>query len=158
MSENKKDALGRPIIIGNLYGYTNGSSTLTIVTGKAKRITPTGKVSLEIESYKRAYYDNEPSDYPYSKKSISIVPTKIFPIEKEKSKEDGDLLTPDTDSKEYIQEKETAWLDTPKGTIYEKTGFENYIQPKNKKLRNTALGVDLDLLFGNESEIFNPIK
>ena len=36
--------------------------------------------------------------------------------------------------------------------------MDNYIQPKDKSLRTTALGVDMDLLFDEDCKLFEPIK
>jgi hypothetical protein len=64
---------------------------------------------------------------------------------------------PFSDTK-YRQTKSVSWLDTPGGTIWVSIGFRSYIQPEDPKLRSTPLGVDLDLLFDEDEELFQPIK
>jgi hypothetical protein len=54
--------------------------------------------------------------------------------------------------KRYKQTKKVFWLNTPEGTIWKTYGHGNYIQPEDKSLWETLLGVDLDLLFGYPDE------
>lgn len=58
----------------------------------------------------------------------------------------------------YLQTQDVRWLDTPKGTIWVSLGFRSYIQPEDPKLRSTPLGVDLDLLFDEDENVFEKIK
>lgn len=52
--------------------------------------------------------------------------------------------------KYYEQVKELSWLKTPKGTMWVESENDiaegNYIQPEDETLRDTPMGVDLDLL------------
>ena len=60
----------------------------------------------------------------------------------------------------YKQIREVSWLNTPEGTVwitYDK--YSNCIQPEDKNLWETLLGVDLDLLIDTEDEfLFELIK
>lgn len=58
----------------------------------------------------------------------------------------------------YKQTKEVSWLNTPKGTIWEDIGIDSYIQPEDKNIWSTPLGVDLDLLDDRDLLIFEIIK
>ena len=52
---------------------------------------------------------------------------------------------------EYKQTRNVSWLNTPEGTIWEST-FDEYIQPVDKSLSKTPLGVNLQLLDCTEDE------
>ena len=58
---------------------------------------------------------------------------------------------------EYKQTKEVSWLNTPKGTIWIQMD-EEYIQPEEESLRDTPLGVSLDLLDDEDLKLFKPLK
>lgn len=55
-----------------------------------------------------------------------------------------------TTIRHYIQKEEAAWVGTPIGTIWidmpESIVTGNYIQPEDISLRNTLLGINLDLV------------
>jgi len=57
----------------------------------------------------------------------------------------------------FKQTKSVKWLKTEANTIWISTGFEDYIQPEDIGLRTTLLGVDLQLLGDDESDLFEPI-
>ncbi len=78
-----KDALGRELVIGNLYGYSvSAGSRITVVFGRLLRKTEK-KVTLDIESRKDYLYGEimEPSQWP-SAKTVSIHPCHLFPVVK----------------------------------------------------------------------------
>lgn len=53
----------------------------------------------------------------------------------------------------YKQTRNVGWLNTPEGTIWVTYGKnDNWIQPEDVDLRETLLGVDLDLLIDTEDE------
>ena len=58
---------------------------------------------------------------------------------------------------EYKQTKEVSWLNTPKGTIWIQMD-EEYIQPEEESLRDTPLGVSLDLLDDEDLKLFKLLK
>jgi hypothetical protein len=61
--------------------------------------------------------------------------------------------------KRYKQIGEVPWLNTPGGTIWIAYDNDNWIQPEDGTLRETILGVDLDLLIDNDNEfLFELIK
>lgn len=58
----------------------------------------------------------------------------------------------------YKQTRNVGWLNTPERTIWVTTGSPNWIQPEDENLRETLLGVDLDLLIDTDDEfLFEPI-
>lgn len=75
-----KDALGNPIIIGNIYGYTSNNNGFThIVVGIAKNVNK--KVSLEVINFKVALYNNEPEDETNRHtKTITTRAINLFPV------------------------------------------------------------------------------
>jgi hypothetical protein len=60
----------------------------------------------------------------------------------------------------FKQLRDVTWLNTPAGTIWVTYGNDdNWIQPEDINLRETLLGVDLDLLADYPDEdLFEPIK
>lgn len=60
----------------------------------------------------------------------------------------------------YRQTRKVPWLDTPGETIWITYGNnDNWIQPEDETLRETLLGVDLDLLIDTDEEfLFELIK
>jgi hypothetical protein len=62
--------------------------------------------------------------------------------------------------KKYKQLRDVVWLNTPAGTIWTTYGnSDNWIQPEDENLRETLLGVDLDLLVDYPDEdLFEPIQ
>lgn len=76
-----KDALGRDLVIGGLYGYSaSAGSRITVVTGTLLKLTEK-KVTLEVEKRKDYLYGKilPPSDWP-SAKTVSINPCHLFPV------------------------------------------------------------------------------
>lgn len=75
------DALGNPIILGNLYGASrnqNGVTTITI--GRAKNITSTGRITIEVVAHKHALYEEKVKDVPLQRKSVNYLSSAVFPI------------------------------------------------------------------------------
>lgn len=53
----------------------------------------------------------------------------------------------------YKQIRGVPWLNTPEGTIWiTYDNGDNWIQPEDETLRETLLGVDLDLLIDTKDE------
>lgn len=75
-----KDALGNPIIVGNVYGYASNHNGYThIVVGKAKNVNK--KVSLEVISFKRSLYNYAPEDETLTHaKTITTRAINLFPV------------------------------------------------------------------------------
>ncbi len=57
----------------------------------------------------------------------------------------------------YIQTRDVPWLKTPSGTIWVYTGIEAYIQPEDPALRDTAFGINLDILEVDDFLLFSAI-
>lgn len=75
-----RDALGNPIVIGNIYGYTGNKNGFThIVVGKAKSVKT--KVALEVISFKRSLYNDAPEDETQEHaKTITTRAINLFPV------------------------------------------------------------------------------
>lgn len=80
IEEFDKDALGNPIVIGNIYGYASNHNGFThIVVGKAKNVKK--KVSLEVISFKRSLYNHVPEDETQEHgKTITTRAINLFPV------------------------------------------------------------------------------
>jgi hypothetical protein len=60
----------------------------------------------------------------------------------------------------YTQTKNRIWLSTEAGTIWVSDGptlIGHYVQPEDENLRETPLGVDLDLLDEIDFDLFKPL-
>jgi hypothetical protein len=78
------DALGYPIVIGGIYGYsTNDGGWARTTVGKAINVTPKGKVTLD-ELEVRRYLYGEQTEYEASAKTVSIRSHMVFPVKVEK--------------------------------------------------------------------------
>lgn len=82
MSEHgTKDALGNEIIIGDYYGYSVDSNGVTTTTvGEALKFTPSGKLSIGVLFSRRGLWMDEAEDHIHDAKSVSVKPSKLFPI------------------------------------------------------------------------------
>lgn len=79
-----KDALGKDIVIGKFYGYSQNNNGLThIKVGEAVKFNPKS-VTLEVVYYKTALYEDDPSDpsSPMAKTKISVKGNMLFPVNK----------------------------------------------------------------------------
>lgn len=79
------DALGQPIVLGSRYGYSvSQSSRINVVVGKVLKITPAGKVSLEVESRRHFLYGEEyvPAVWGGGEpaKAVTVHPCHLFPV------------------------------------------------------------------------------
>lgn len=78
---NRKDAIGNPIEIGEKYGASVDSNGVTTVTvGKALRFTPTGQVTLEVEFVRRGLWNDEPDIEKDVAKTKTFKGMKLFPV------------------------------------------------------------------------------
>ncbi len=76
----KQDALGRPLEVGQLYGYSRVDNGITTVkTGKLLKIN-SSLVTLEVEDSKWAVYSNQLEDRRFQKKTVSVKANGMFPI------------------------------------------------------------------------------
>lgn len=76
------DALGNPIVIGNLYGYSRSDGGWAHTTiGRAEKITPSGKVRLVDCTVKRYLY-GKPSDFRADEKpaDVAMRAAMVFPV------------------------------------------------------------------------------
>ena len=76
------DALQNPIIFGFTYGYSSAAgSSITVVTGKAIKVTPSGKITLEIVSRRNYLYGKEyEKTWGGDSKLVHIHPCHLFPV------------------------------------------------------------------------------
>lgn len=75
------DALGQPIAIGHMYGYsTSKSGWSRTVIGTAKNITPTGRVALDVVRRETFLYGKK-SDYNPGSDNTCIRSHMLFPVE-----------------------------------------------------------------------------
>lgn len=75
-----KDALGRPIQMGQRYGYSTSDGGWARTTiGIAIGISKTGRVKLHVESIKRFLY-GEPTTYKGDAETVHMRAHMIFPI------------------------------------------------------------------------------
>jgi len=78
--EDKFDALGNKITLGNTYGYSVNSSGVTTSTiGTAINLTKTG-VTLRITKSLRGLYSNKPELVDYDKLTVTVKAMKLFPV------------------------------------------------------------------------------
>ena len=78
---NKKDALGKEVKVGSLYGYSTDSSGITTsVLGRVTKFNKRGTVSLEVLKALRGVWMNEPDEIEYHRKVVSVKPMKLFPV------------------------------------------------------------------------------
>lgn len=82
---NVTDALGKEIIIGMTYGYSNSNSGWTrTVIGEAVSITEKGNVTLKVINSKSGCGSNlkedKPGDFGNQKSKVSVRSTILFPI------------------------------------------------------------------------------
>ncbi len=76
-----KDALGKEIILGNLYGYARQDHGDNIVIiGTAHKFTEKGLITLQITERKgsMSFYDLQPIKIDSPK--VSVKPMLLFPI------------------------------------------------------------------------------
>jgi hypothetical protein len=75
------DALGNPIVIGGVYGYsTSKSGWSRTVVGTATNITPSGRVSLDVLRAETFLYGNKSNHNPGGERS-SIRSYMLFPVQ-----------------------------------------------------------------------------
>jgi hypothetical protein len=76
------DALGKPIVLGKLYGYSTNTSGLgKVLVGEALRTTEGGKVTLTVKR-RLAFRYGKPSNYAWdSSKTVSIYSHMVFPVQ-----------------------------------------------------------------------------
>lgn len=74
------DAIGDPIVLGNMYGYstTSGGWARTVL-GEAVGITPTGRVTLRVVR-RTAFLYGEQSTYNPGGDKVSMRSHMMFPI------------------------------------------------------------------------------
>ena len=78
--EDKFDALGEKIVLGNLYGYSVDSSGVTTSTiGFATKLTKTG-VTLKVTRSLRELWNDKPKVVEYNKTSVTVKAMKLFPV------------------------------------------------------------------------------
>jgi hypothetical protein len=79
-----KDALGQDIIIGNYYGYSVDSNGVTTTTvGEAVKFTLSGKLTLNVLFSRKALWMHDAENHEHETKSVSVKPSKVFPISQE---------------------------------------------------------------------------
>jgi hypothetical protein len=74
------DALGNPIVIGNVYGYSrsqNGCNSIHI--GEAIKETKTGLLTMKV-LHTRTGYSNKTEPVEPPARTVSIKPVLIFPV------------------------------------------------------------------------------
>ena len=81
------DALGNPIEIGKVYGFSKNANGLTQVTfGMAKKLTEHG-VTLNVISSKKSLYDYDPEPEE-TKPTVTTRGIMLFPIPSQPTKKD----------------------------------------------------------------------
>lgn len=76
------DALNKPIVIGNVYGYsTNNGGWARTVVGTARNITPSGRVSIQVLWHKTFLYGKQLDDYNPGGDKTSIRSHMLFPVQ-----------------------------------------------------------------------------
>jgi len=76
-----KDALGNEIVYNNCYGYSRNQNGITYVrVGKVVNETPKGYVTMEVETSKRALYNDELKEDVLQNKRITIKSNMLFPV------------------------------------------------------------------------------
>jgi hypothetical protein len=74
------DALGKPIVIGNTYGYSQQSNgSVTIVIGEVKKVKDL-KVTLENVAERRGFWGSITSDFIQEDRNRSVNACHLFPI------------------------------------------------------------------------------
>ena len=79
------DALGKEIVIGATYGYSNSNNGNTrIVIGDAVNVTEKGNVSLKVRASKSCYGNDLKEDAPGAwgnqKNTVSVRSCILFPV------------------------------------------------------------------------------
>lgn len=79
------DALAKPIVFGQRYGYSvSQSSRIEVVVGIAVKITPSGKISLAPESRRHFLYGEEYIPHVFGDekpaKTVTVHPCHLFPV------------------------------------------------------------------------------
>ena len=76
-----KDALGRDLVQGQEYGYSNTSNGITTIkAGKLIKVTEE-RATLEVTYAAKACYADDPRpDISFHSKTVSVKPNMIFPI------------------------------------------------------------------------------
>ena len=83
--ETVYDALGNPIIMGELYGASrNANGHTTITVGRAVNVTPKLSVSLEVVKHLRALYNDKPEVRTLQSKKVTYLPSGLFPVDETK--------------------------------------------------------------------------
>jgi hypothetical protein len=78
------DALGNPIELGRLYGYSNqDGSTTHVCVGPATKIHDSGRVSINVQ-YSQYFLYGEPCNRSWTAvpKLVHIAAIRLFPVEK----------------------------------------------------------------------------
>lgn len=74
------DALGKPIVIGNTYGYSQQSNgTVWVVIGEVKKVKDL-KVTLENVAERRGVWGNIPNEFIQEDRCRSVNACHLFPI------------------------------------------------------------------------------
>lgn len=75
------DALKQPIEIGKKYGYTSKDGGWNrVVVGVAKKISDTGRVTIEVESVTTYLYNKIAEGWTGSAPSTSVASFLLFPV------------------------------------------------------------------------------
>jgi hypothetical protein len=75
-----KDALGKDLVIGQVYGYSRSDNGITTVKiGKLVKINQK-MVSLEVQESKRAIFTHDLKESGYTHKIINVKANGLFPV------------------------------------------------------------------------------
>lgn len=81
MTEEVFDALAKPIVLGNKYGYSTSSNGIgSVVIGVATKITKTGKVTLDVESRRKFCYGKPTDAWREPADTVSVQSYHLFPV------------------------------------------------------------------------------
>ena len=84
MADETLDALGHPIVLGQLYGYSNRANAFTsVIIGTAIRITEGDRprIALEVIHAGRAVYSSPVKDSSSFRKIAYVYANSLFPLE-----------------------------------------------------------------------------
>jgi hypothetical protein len=81
MTEEVFDALAKPIVLGNKYGYSTSANGIgSVVVGAATKITKTGKVTLGVESRRTFCYGKPYESWGERADTVSVQSYHLFPV------------------------------------------------------------------------------
>lgn len=81
MTEEVFDALAKPIVLGNKYGYSTSANGIgSVVVGTATKITKTGKVTLGVESRRTFCYGKPYESWCEHADTVSVQSYHLFPV------------------------------------------------------------------------------